>query len=343
MTADSTVVYNGVTVKKKIIPDSTRWIDDNKAIKAGFEPGAKYKACVKMEKVNTVTVHNTEDLDNIEDDAERYTLATFNQNMKSVRPHFYTDDKSTWQLLELNEVGWCNGRGTYNTGAIDDISIECIMNEDTASDKIAEDNAARLAAYCLHINNLDISALRTHQYWINTNLGVTGSVDYMNTYKHPKATKYCPYYILPHWAEFKAKVKSYLDKLNAPTMIYRVRKSAVDSKTQIGAYSNLDSAKAIAEMNYPYKVFDANNKLVYVPAQYYEKYVIATKAPVKFSPETKAKTQTYFPVGKSISVYYGTTVKAENGTIWVKFTSPECTVFPDKSAWIPLKYLRKDV
>ena len=52
MVADSTVVYNGVTVKKKIIPDSTRWIDDNKAIKAGFEPGAKYKACVKMEKVN---------------------------------------------------------------------------------------------------------------------------------------------------------------------------------------------------------------------------------------------------------------------------------------------------
>lgn len=343
MTADSTVVYNGVTVRKKIIPDSTRWIDDKKAIAAGFSPGAKYKACVKMEKVNTVTVHNTEDLDNIEDDAERYTLATFNQNMGSVRPHFYTDDKSTWQLLELNEVGWCNARGTYNTGAIDDIAIECVMGEDTASDKIAEDNAARLAAYCLHINGLDISALRTHQYWINTNLGVTGSVDYMNTYKHPKAAKYCPYYILPHWDSFKAKVKEYLDKLNTPTQIYRVRKSAADSKTQIGAYSNLGSAKALAEMNYPYKVFDANNKLVYVPAQYYEKYIIATKAPVKFSPETKAKTQAYFPVGKNVTVYYGTETKAENGTVWVKFTSPECSVFPDKSAWIPLKYLKKEV
>lgn len=343
MVADNTVVYNGVTVKKKVIPDSTRWVNDNKAIKAGFTPGAKYKACVKMPKVNTVTVHNTEDLDNIEDDAERYVLATYNQNMGSVRPHFYTDDKSTWQLLELNEVAWCNGRGTYNVGAIDDIAIECVMGEDSTSDKVAEDNAARLAAYCLYINKLDISALRTHTYWINTNLGVTGSVDYMNTYKHPKAAKYCPYYILPHWAEFKAKVKGYLDKLNTPNEIYRVRKSAVDSKTQIGAYTNLDSAKALAEMNYPYKVFDSNNRLVFTPSQYYVGYKIATRSPIKFSPEAKAKTQTYFPVGKSVKIYYGSEITAENGTVWVKFTSPECEVFPNKCAWIPLKYLRKDV
>ena len=76
MTADSTVVYNAVTVKKKIIPDSTRWIDNNKAIKAGFKPGAKYKACVKMEKVNTVTVHNTEDLDNGQERCEQEAYAS---------------------------------------------------------------------------------------------------------------------------------------------------------------------------------------------------------------------------------------------------------------------------
>ena len=343
MTPDSVVVYNGVTVKKKIIPDDMRWVDNKKAIAAGFSPAAYYKARVIMQKVNTVTVHNTGDLNNIEDDAERYILATYNQNMGAVRPHFYIDDKSTWQLLKLNEVGWCNARGTYNTGAIDDIAIECVMGEDSVSDKIAEDNAARIAAYCLYINGLDISALRSHTYWINTNLGITGSVDYMNTYKHPKAAKYCPYYILPHWAAFKAKVKEYLDKLNAPTMVYRVRKNALDSKTQIGAYSNLESAKKIAETNYPYKVFDTNNKLVYAPVQYYEKHIIATKAPIKFVPETKAKTQTYFTAGKSISVYYGTDTKAENGTVWVKFTSPECNAFPNKCAWIPLKYLRKDV
>lgn len=217
MTPDSKVVYNGVTVKKKIIPDTMRWIDNNKAIAAGFSAGAYYKARVKMPKVNTVTVHNTEDLDNIEDDAERYVLATYNQNMGAVRPHFYIDDKSVWQILDLNEVAWCNARGTYKTGAIDDISIECVMNEDPTSDRIAEDNAARIAAYCLYINNLDISALRSHTYWINTNLGITGSVDYMNTYKHPRATKYCPYYILPHWSIFKATVKKYLDALKKPT------------------------------------------------------------------------------------------------------------------------------
>ena len=37
MIPDSTVVYNGVTVKKKIIPDSTRWIDDNKEANEEYE------------------------------------------------------------------------------------------------------------------------------------------------------------------------------------------------------------------------------------------------------------------------------------------------------------------
>lgn len=347
MIADSTVVYNGVTVKKKIIPDETRWLDNNKAIAAGFKAGAYYKARVKMPKVNTVTVHNTEDLDNIEDDAERYVISTNNQNMGSVRPHFYTDDKSTWQILELNEVAWCNGRGTYNVGAIDDISIECVMGEDKASDKVAEDNAARIAAYCLFINKLEISALRTHQYWINLGLGVSGSVDYMNTYRHPKAPKYCPYYILPHWSAFKTKVQKYLDELNKPSApitseIYRVRKTATDAKTQIGAYSNLDSAKILAEMNRSYKVYNSSGKLVYSPTQYYEEYKIVTRAPIKFIPTRKAKTLAYFPVGKTVKVYCGTETTAENGTVWVKFTSPECAVFPNKFAWIPLKYLKKE-
>ena len=225
---------------------------------------------------------------------------------------------------------------------IDDIAIECVMNEDPASDKIAEDNAARLAAYCLYINNLNITALRTHQYWINTNLGVKGSVDYMNTYRHPKAAKYCPYYILPHWATFKSKVKQYLDKLNKPTTIYRVRKTATDAKTQIGAYSNLNSAKELAEFNSPYKVFDTNGKLIYSPQQYYTKYQIAKTAPIKFEPKPSAKIQITLN-NKTIKVYNGSETKAIDGLVWVKFTSPECNAFPDKYAWIPLKYLRKDV
>ena len=46
---------------------------------------------------------------------------------------------------------------------------------------------------------------------------------------------------------------------------YRVRKSWADSKTQKGAYKNLDNAKKCADQNPGYKVFDADGKVVYEP------------------------------------------------------------------------------
>lgn len=44
---------------------------------------------------------------------------------------------------------------------------------------------------------------------------------------------------------------------------YRVRKTWKDSKTQKGAYKVLDNAKACADQNPGYKVFDADGKVVY--------------------------------------------------------------------------------
>lgn len=50
------------------------------------------------------------------------------------------------------------------------------------------------------------------------------------------------------------------------TMIYRVRKSWADSKSQIGAYKSLDSAKKVCKAGY--SVFDESGKAVYsVPAE----------------------------------------------------------------------------
>lgn len=79
----------------------------------------------------------------------------------------------------------------------------------------------------------------------------------------------CPYYILPHWAQFKSKVATYLAQLNgskapsAPTstQMYRVRKTWADSKSQIGAYSNLENAKKACKSGYT--VFDNNGNAVY--------------------------------------------------------------------------------
>ena len=52
-----------------------------------------------------------------------------------------------------------------------------------------------------------------------------------------------------------------------PDTLYRVRITWEDEKSQIGAYSNLDSAKALADEHAKegYKVFDSSGKVVYQP------------------------------------------------------------------------------
>lgn len=46
-------------------------------------------------------------------------------------------------------------------------------------------------------------------------------------------------------------------------MLYRVRKSWSDAKSQLGAYTVLANAKKVADKNKGYKVFDEKGKLVY--------------------------------------------------------------------------------
>lgn len=50
-----------------------------------------------------------------------------------------------------------------------------------------------------------------------------------------------------------------------PVTLYRVRKSWTDIKSQLGAYSNLINAKALADKNKGYKVFNESGKVVYEP------------------------------------------------------------------------------
>ena len=149
---------------------------------------------------------------------------------------------------------------------------------------------------------------------------------------------------MPHWAKFKATVEKYLAEYEKPVenIPYKIRRSKDNVESQIGAYNNLETAKNIADYNRGYKVFDNLGNLVYKPSVYYSKYITTKdRTPIKYVPERNAKTISRLPKNTEITVYLGSNVTAENGTIWVKFTSPECEKFPNKFAYIPFQYILK--
>lgn len=163
-----------------------------------------------------VTIHNTDAIKAASGTtmAEQYTRATVNGNMNSVRVHYYVDSVCAWQNLPLTQQGWhaADGNGNGNTRTI---AIECIMSgKGTAEDKVAEDNAARIAADLLKTYGLGIDCLFTHTHWLNVRDGRKGTVDQLNVMRHPY--KMCPLYILPHWQEFKSKVAAYMGEAAKP-------------------------------------------------------------------------------------------------------------------------------
>ena len=169
------------------------------------------------EKPIGVTVHNTDWITTAPNTtpAEQYTRATVNGNMNDVRVHYYVDHTCAWQTLPLTLAGWHAADGSGN-GNRKTIAIECIMSSAyNDTDKKSEDNCAKLAAYLLYSYGLSINELYTHTHWLNVRDGVKGDNDYLNTRRHPY--KWCPLYILPHWASFKAKVQQYLNQLYGNT------------------------------------------------------------------------------------------------------------------------------
>ena len=254
LTPDKTTTLGGVTVKEYLLTKhNPNRIDMPTAQLTG--------------KVLGVTIHNTDRIKTAAGTtpAEQYTRATVNGNMKTVRVHYYVDSTCAWQNLPLSLSGWHAADGSGN-GNRRTVAIECIMNgSGDAADKRAEENAARLAAALLKQHGLGINHLYTHTHWLNVRDGRNGTVDQLNTMHN--SYKMCPAYILPHWAEFKKKVQSYLNAgtstISAPStkQLYRVRKSWADAKSQLGAYSSLENAKKACKVGY--SVFDSNGKAVY--------------------------------------------------------------------------------
>lgn len=245
LTPNTVYNMNGVTINEKIIPDGTHWKDGAKAKAAGFSSGSLYKKQAKLSggtgKVQSVTIHNTNDLPNVHDDGEQYTRATYNENMGSARVHFYVDDTGAWQNLKAGtglcpadpeggaEVSWHSGDGSVATGGnMTSLSMEIIMGEGVEHDAIAKDNGARIAAWLLWKHGLTIDKLVTHTYWVNKSAGkIFADVDTQCT--NPiSGKKWCPTYIFnsnnaatakKNWLAFKALVSGYLSALQGGSSV----------------------------------------------------------------------------------------------------------------------------
>ncbi len=208
LTPDSTSILNSVTVHRHFLKDHN-------------------VNCITLPPLRTkpligVTIHNTEDLPRVEDDGEQYTRATLNDNMGTVRTHYYTDDLGAWQNLEDSRCNWTCADGT-GPGNMQTIAIECIMSgKDGAENTKARDNAARLAAYLLHKNGLTADNLYTHTYWLHVRDWHTKLSDDVNIDKWcvaPHTYKNCPLYLIPDWIGFKNQVDGYIKKLGGSSVV----------------------------------------------------------------------------------------------------------------------------
>lgn len=324
--ADKTVDINGVQVNQYFI---SKHNINNLSIPQKRNGNLKY-----------VVIHNTEDLPKIDDDGRNYIAASINDNLGGVMSTLYVDDLCAWQLLEDDRENWCCSDYTNaNGGNRKGISIEIIMNgTDGAANLKARDNGARIAAWYLYKNGLTVEdGLITHSRCFNMLNGAKGANDYLNC-NPPVGKKLCPYYIIPKWAEFKALVQKYYNELKHPAELYYVRKSWKEAETQLGAFSVLEYAKSQADFNYGYKVFNSKGRGCYTPKQYFNKYVVIKKAPIKYSPKKAEKTVDWFDIGTNVAVWHGITKTAENGTVWAKIQYGNTSI---NYGWIPLGYIKK--
>lgn len=175
----------------------------------------------RVKPLKGITIHNTNDLANIEDDGRNYTASTVNGNMRTVRVHYYVDDIYAWQNLDESMQNWTctdgNGDGNATT-----IAIECIMRNSYDAESLkAMDNCARLTAYLCVKYKLTTDDVYTHTYWLHMrdkdSVSKCGDKDKICTTRHSYKT--CPTFIIPQWDKFLTLVNKYISEMGGKVAI----------------------------------------------------------------------------------------------------------------------------
>lgn len=174
---------------------------------------------------------------------------------------------ATYQTLPWNHRGWHAG-GKANDTHIGFEICEDALTDATYFNKVYTE-AVELCVYLCKLYGLTekdiIGHYEGHQKGIASNHG-----DPRNWFpRHGKSMD-----------TFRAEVKNALNPINpspkTEDILYRVRKSWNDAKSQKGAYKVLENAKRCADVNSGYSVFDESGKIIYSgkSAQIYKIYTV---------------------------------------------------------------------
>ena len=174
---------------------------------------------------------------------------------------------ATYQTLPWNHRGWHAG-GKANDTHIGFEICEDALTDATYFNKVYTE-AVELCVYLCKLYGLTekdiIGHYEGYQKGIASNHG-----DPRNWF--PKFGK--------SMDTFRAEVKNALNPINpspkTEDILYRVRKSWNDAKSQKGAYKVLENAKRCADVNSGYSVFDESGKIIYSgkSAQIYKIYTV---------------------------------------------------------------------
>lgn len=245
-------------IKTKLIPNNT-------AARSGYKLVPKY-----------VTIHNTANTD-VGANAERHAMFMQGSGKNSTASyHYVVDDKEIYRLLPDNEVAWNAGDGEYGTGNRQSLAIEICENKD-GNLLNATNNAVELTVYLMKLYNIPLSNVVQHNHWSGKNCP-------------NRIRKGEPY----NWQTFLNNVQAALSNTTASNntqSLYRVRTSWTNAASQIGAYSNLNNAKAACDkVGSAYYVFDTNGNVVYpVVAQSYRVKVTTDALNIRSGPGTQYK------------------------------------------------------
>lgn len=199
-----------------------------------------------------IVVHNTDNYAGTAN-AKQHALAQSRGNIKGASAHVYVDDAEAYQVIPFTRGAWHVGANyggkifgvCHNRNSI---GVEMCVNAGYAYEKA-------------FLNTVEVVRELMKNYKIPADHVVS---------HYDVCAKNCPSEIRKRkdWKRFlslldgeiagnDAEAVPHIDKL------YRLRESWLDGKTQIGAYTKLENAKAAADLHPGYTVYDWEGNAVY--------------------------------------------------------------------------------